>query len=100
MKHTDFNDKLHEIWRQEVDELKEALRIHGGVYEWDKDDDHAIVLASSDDWGGNVEVLKVQIVDDDIELIGIDNFGSEDEYRSDNIAVGHISYVTEFLPEL
>ena len=24
----------------------------------------------------------------------------ENEYRSDNIAVGHISYVTEFLPEL
>lgn len=22
MKHTDFNDKLHEIWQQEVDELK------------------------------------------------------------------------------
>lgn len=109
MKHTDFYNIVQDIKRKEQQELKEALKAHGGSYSWwdeDKEDfiDEEYPIIAVNICGCfpgpiDLEVMKVCIENNYLTIIGQDREVSEiieiDPY---DVFTGHISYIIELIP--
>ena len=110
MKHTDFNSRLDEIKRQELRELRKALKAHGGSYSWYDD--------VTGEWQENYPIIPINYdgpypspMDINIRSVSIDELGhlefvgEEKEYcnlmdfHERDIFTGHISYITAAIPE-
>lgn len=105
MKHTDFYKLTKEIKLQEQSELKAALKHLGGSYEWNIDNDDVEYPIIAVNVGGmcpnptDVEIYKVQIVDDMLEIRGVDKeSGDEVEFEPCDVFAGHLSYIIDYLP--
>lgn len=105
MKHTDFYKLTQEIKLQEQRELKAAIKSLGGSYEWDIDDDDVerpIIAVNVDGTFPNpadVEIYKVQVVNDTLEIRGITKEGGDEVYFEPNdVFAGHLSYIIDYLP--
>ncbi len=48
MKHTDFYDTFKSIRHHIIDEIKAAVKAHGGYYKWEDEDECPIVAANPD----------------------------------------------------
>lgn len=105
MKHTDFYKLTKEIKLQEQSELKAALKHLGGSYEWDINDEdveHPIIAVNVDGTHPNptdVEIYKVQVVNDTLEIKGVEKeWGGEIEFEPNDVFAGHLSYIIDYLP--
>lgn len=106
MKHTDFYKLTKEIKLQEQRELKAAIKSIGGCYEWniyDDETEHPIIAVNV---GGvfstptDVEIYKVQIVNDVLEIRGMDKnvYRGEVKFEPNDVFAGHLSYIIDCLP--
>lgn len=105
MRHTDFYKLTKEIKLQEQRELKAAIKSVGGCYIWDICDDEAeypIIAVNMDGISPNptdVEIYKVQIVNDVLEIKGITKESGEVvEFKPNDVFAGHLSYIIDYLP--
>jgi hypothetical protein len=103
MKHTDFYAMIKAVKHLEIKELKQAVRAHGGSYEWGEDDEKPIVAINPDNSAPepmDVEITKVYFRDDNLQVEGASKYSGEDEeFTLDDIFAGHISYIIEMIPE-
>lgn len=104
MKHTDFFARTRAIKRQEYQELYLAIKAHGGLYEWNtEDEDYPIIAVNVDCICPNptdVCVTKVYInEDDELKLEGEDKeFGEKINFKWDDVFAGHLSSIIDYLP--
>ena len=89
MKHTDFYDTFMSIRHHIINEIKEAVKAHGGEYIWDDSDEYPIVAA-------NPDCCDPEPLDVCIESVKLD----EDGYLSiQDIFVEHLSYILKYMKE-
>lgn len=105
MKHTDFYKLTQEIKLQEQRELKAAIKSIGGCYEWDLDDINttypiiAVNVNGMYPYPTDVNIYEVQIVDDILEIKGVENeSGEEVDFSPNDVFAGHLSYIIDYLP--
>lgn len=104
MKHTNLYDKIAEIRRLGIAEIKEAVKAHGGKYLWDENSERPIVAANPDECTPkpiDIKIISVCIDEDDRLIIyGVDKCGlKEREYLPEDIFVEHLSFITDYIPE-
>lgn len=104
MKHTDLYDKIEKIRQQEIAELIEAVKAHGGTYNWDDDEEKPIVAINPDIPEPNPKDVLIESVRYD-EDRGIILTGSEkvDGYSIDEILPyelfpGELSVIIDYIP--
>lgn len=99
-----------EVWEREVSELKERLANVGGSYVFNAKDAPS-VLVHFDDWAphsDNVLIGRVRLVGEKVLIDGstsaVEDIEDEDWYDTpiciDDIAYGHVSYITAKIPVL
>lgn len=104
MKHTDFFAKTRLIKRQEYQELYLAIKAHGGLYEWDmENEDYPIIAVNVDCICPNptdVCVTKAYIDENnELKLEGEDKeFGERVSFKWDDVFAGHLSSIIDYLP--
>ena len=105
MKHTDFYKLTQEIKLQEQRELKAAIEFVGGCYVWDICDNETecpTIAVNVDGMFPNptdVKIYKVQIVNNALEIKGIDKeSGEEVEFEPNDVFAGHLSCIINYLP--
>ena len=104
MKHTSSYDKIAEIRQQEIAELKEAIKAHGGKFCWGENVGKPIVAANPDGCTPNpidVEIISVHTdADNRLIIYGVDKCGWEErEFLPEDIFVEHLSFITDYIPE-
>lgn len=107
MKHTDFYDTFKSIRHHIIDEIKAAVKVHGGKYSWDEDEDgnYPIVAANPDNF--YPEPLDVYIHSIEIDSYGeitIEATGNKygDEVRDlslDDIFVEHLGFIIDYMED-
>ena len=101
MKHTDFYHLLKHVKQHVIDELKAAVKAHGGSYSWEAEGNYPIVAANPDTI--EPEPLDVYINSISLDIYGDLEFeatekesGYEINYlRVDDIFVEHIGYIID-----
>ena len=104
MKHTDFYDTFKSIRHHIIDEIKEAVKAHGGEYIWEYLDEYPIVAANPDCC--DPEPLDVCIesikLDEDgylsIQAIGKQT-GDDMDLSIQDIFVEHLGYILNYMKE-
>lgn len=105
MKHSDYQAKIDEIKTLECCELKRAVSAHGGFYEWSEENGGcppiiAINSDNSEPEPQDVEITKVAVIDNCLEISGIDKgTGEPIEFDIDDIFPGHLSFIIDYIPE-
>lgn len=105
MKHSDYQVKIDEIKTLECCELKRAVSAHGGSYEWSEENSGcppiiAINPNNSAPEPQDVEITKVAVIDNCLEISGIDKrTGEPIEFDIDDIFPGHLSFIIDYIPE-
>lgn len=112
MKHTELYQEYKRLDELERKELIAAVEAHGGEYvfihlddEGDYDDDernNAPIISGSYGWMSNYEdfyVSRVEVRNGFLTLYGWDKEGYSDEHEIDDVAHGHLGYVTDMIPE-
>lgn len=102
MIHTDFYDLFKHIKRHAIDELKAAVKAHGGSYSWETEDECPIVAV-------NPCPIEPEPLDVCIHGISLDTYGDlvfeatekESGYKidiwDDDIFVEHIGYIIDYM---
>lgn len=106
MKHTDFYYLFKHVKQHVIDELKAALKAHGGSYSWETEDDCPIVAANPDDY--EPEPLDVCIHSISVDCYGdfvFEATGKESGYEIDylcidDIFVEHIGYIIDNMDDI
>lgn len=98
-----------ELKRQEIKELKNAVRIHGGEYVFNIDEGEAPSVLCNLKYGGpaDVRILSVSLDGNDhLTIIGqpyCDGpagwWEDEQEIPLDDIAYSHVSFITDCIPD-
>lgn len=112
MKHTELYQEYKRLDELERKELIAAVEAHGGEYvfihlddEGDYDDDernNAPIISGSYGWMSNYEdfyVSRVEVIKGHLNLYGWQTEGYSDEREIDDVAHGHLGYVTDMIPE-
>ena len=107
MKCNSFDNILKQIRELEKDELIAAVKAHGGLYRFEDDvfaGKPVITFDTADAFEGaaDVEIQQVSVNDDGfLVLTGYpkDDPYAEIELDPDDVAPGHLHYVTEYIPE-
>lgn len=111
MKHTDFYYRYKELDAVERTELKEAVKAHGGSFSFFNNDGEEIetgapiVVASFKYAEEYSEYYVSKVVVDEHDILKIYGFPKESifgisgEDILDTIEEGHISYITDYIPE-
>lgn len=103
MKHTDFYYLFKHVKQHVVDELKAAVKAHGGSYSWEDEDDCPIVAANPDT--SEPEPLDVCIHGISFDTYGdlvFEATGKESGYEidylcADDIFAEHIGYIIDYM---
>lgn len=106
MEHTDYSKLLKHVKQHAIDELKAALKAHGGSYSWETEDDCPIVAANPDDY--EPEPLDVCIHSISVDCYGdfvFEATGKESGYEIDylcidDIFVEHIGYIIDNMDDI
>lgn len=103
MKHTEFCDTFKSIRHHIVDEIKAAVKAHGGEYSWDEDGDYPIVAANPTSFYPeplDVCIRSMEIAPNGeifIEAIG-NKYGNEIRNLSlDDIFVEHLEFILDYM---
>lgn len=118
MKHSDFYKKYEEIVRAEQKELIAALKAHGGKYVFVTKEDmkdlpcnewKAPIISASTHWMETyadfyvtrVETFSYTSAVDFVEFYGVlvDDVDGELEVQIDTVAIGHLNYIIDEIPE-
>lgn len=104
MKHTDFYYALKNIKQHIIDELKAAVKAHGGKYCWGEDD-YPIVAA-------NPDTCEPEPLDVCINSVSLDSYGDlvfdavgketgcEFDYLcADDIFVEHLGFIIDYMDD-
>lgn len=102
MEHTDFFKKVRAIKAEEIKELCAAIKLHGGTYEWDIDnEEHPIIAVNLDGIipsPADVRICKMQITNGILKLYGIEKeFGNEVKFQPDEAFAGHLSSIIDYM---
>lgn len=105
MKHTDFYNTFMSIRHHIIDEIKEAVKAHGGEYIWEDSDEYPIVAANPDSF--DPEPLDVCIksikLDEDgylsIQATGKQTGEDMDFMSIKDIFVEHLGYILDYMKE-
>lgn len=105
MKHTDFYDTLKRIKHHIVDEIKTAIKAHGGEYSWEAIGECPIVAANPDTC--EPEPLDVCIwsikldADDEIVIKATGKeYGEDIDYLSlDDVFVEHLGFIIDYMDD-
>ena len=105
MKHTDFYDYFKSIRHHIIDEIKKAVKAHGGKYSWEDEDECPIVAANPD--CSEPEPLDVYVnsilIDDngDLEIDAVSKETGEDIFylTIDDVFVEHLGYILDYMKE-
>lgn len=104
MKHTNFYALVQGIQDLEIKELTEAVKAHGGVYEWQEDEEKPIVAAnpySCEPQPVDIKITRVYLQDDSLCIEGVDNQDNVSvEFCITDIFVGQISFIIDYIPEI
>lgn len=103
MKHTDFYYLFKHVKQHVIDELKAAVKAHGGSYSWEDEDDCPIVAANPDT--SEPEPLDVCIHGISFDTYGdlvFEATGKESGYEidylcADDIFAEHIGYIIDYM---
>ena len=103
MKHTNFYDTFKSIRHHLIDEIKAAVKAHGGEYSWDEEGDYPIVAANPDIFYPeplDVRIHSIEIDSNDeitIEATG-NKYGEEVRDLSlDDIFVEHLGFIIDYM---
>ena len=103
MKHTNFYDTFKSIRHHLNDEIKAAVKAHGGEYSWDEEGDYPIVAANPDNFYPeplDVCIHSIEIDSNDeitIEATG-NKYGEEVRDLSlDDIFVEHLEFIIDYM---
>lgn len=103
MKCTNFDNVLKKLAAIEKDELKKAVAAHGGLYRFEEDDRPIITFDTSDAFNQATDAVICQVSVNDqgyLVLTGIPvGERYEIELDPDDVAHGHLRYITEAIPE-
>lgn len=105
MKHTDFYDTLKRIKWHIVDEIKAAIKAHGGEYSWSEMDECPIVAANPDtSWPEPLDVCIWSVRLDSDGEIAIHatgkEYGEDMDYLSIyDIFVEHLGFILDYMDE-
>lgn len=104
-KHTDFYHLFKHVKQHVIDELKAAVKAHGGSYSWEDDIDCPIVAANPD----TCEPKPLDVCINKISLDANDNlvfeatekeWGYEIDYLCvDGIFIEHIGFIIEYMKD-
>lgn len=105
MKHTNFYDTFKSIRHHIIDEIKAAIIVHGGEYNWEATDECPIVAANPDT--SEPEPLDVCIwsvkLDSDGDIVikaTGKEYGEDMGYLSlDNIFVEHLGLIIDYMDD-
>lgn len=105
MKHTDFYDTFKSIRHHIIDEIKAAVKAHGGKYSWEDADEYPIVAANPD--CAEPEPLDVCVesvcIDDygDLEIVATSKQTGEDIFylTINDVFVEHLGYILDYMKE-
>lgn len=104
MKHSNYQTKINEIKALECEELKLALEAHGGCYEWGGENiGSGPIIAINPDSSVpeplDIEITKVAVVDDHLEISGTNKKDGEPvAFDIDDIFAGHLSFIIDYIP--
>lgn len=104
MKHTNCQAIINEVKALEYEELKRAVEAHGGSYDWTIHDGCSPVIAinpeCSEQEPVDIDVTKVVLRNGSLEISGVDNTNGEPiDFDIDDIFAGHLSIITDYIPE-
>lgn len=103
MKHTNFYALVQSVQNLEIKELRKAVKAHGGIYEWQEDEEKPIVAInpnSPDPHPFDVKITKVYLLNNWLCVEGADNQDSSPvEFLITDISVGHISFIIDYIPK-
>lgn len=110
MKHTDFNSRLDDIKRQEVRELRKALKAHGGSYSWYDDvtgewqENYPIIPINHEGLYPNPMDINIRSVSINelghLEFVGEEKeYGNLMDFNERDIFTGYISHITSAIPD-
>jgi len=104
MKHTDFYTLVSELRQLEIKELTDAVNAHDGCYEWDEDEEKAVltVISDSSEYSAKeVEITKVFIEDGHLCIDGYDLENEEPvDFKLSEVIVGELSSIIDYIPEI
>ncbi len=102
MIHTDFYQTTKEINHHEQTELKKAVEAHGGIYQWNEEDDHPIIAVNLSNVGPlDVQITKVHLKNGEIKLEGYGtDCGCDLEFGAEEPFAGHLSYIMDYMPQI
>lgn len=103
MKHTEFYDTIKSIRHHIVDEIKAAVKAHGGEYSWDDEGECPIVAANP--YRCEPEPLDVcinSILLDSNDMIQFEATGKSSGYEVrdldvDDIFVEHLGFILDYM---
>lgn len=107
MKCTDSWKLGKQLRNRMMEELKKAIKAHGGSYSWYSEEneefsDDAPVVMCNHRYAGPVDVKIKNIYLDEWEYINIEavteEYGDEIDISFDDIAPGHFSFIIEMIP--
>lgn len=104
MKHSNFHAKVNQVKSLEQEELKKAVTSHGGVYQWNTENDNGYpVITINADLNNpqpqNIKVSEVTLVDDRLNIYAVsmkDN--SPVTFTVDDVFAGQLSFVIDCIP--
>ncbi len=104
MKHTNCQAIISEVKALEYEELKRAVEAHGGSYDWTIHDGCSPVIAINPECSEpepvDIDVTKVVLRNGSLEISGVDNTNGEPiDFNIDDIFAGHLSIITDYIPE-
>lgn len=104
MKHTNCQAIISEVKALEYEELKRAVEAHGGSYDWIIHDGCSPVIAINPECSEpepvDIDVTKVVLRNGSLEISGVGNTNGEPiDFNIDDIFAGHLSIITDYIPE-
>ncbi len=105
MNHTDFFARIRAIKEMEYRELYAAIELHGGFYEWNRNDGECPVIAvnigSIQPAPADVLIYRAAIENGILRLHGVENeYGNEVNFQPDEAFAGHLSCIIDYLPSI
>ena len=103
IQYSNFGSMIDAIKRQEYQEVKSAVEAHGGQYCWDVNaSNYPIIAVNVNGYCPqpmDVCIKKVAIIDNRLELEGVDNeYGNPVKFSPSDVFAGHLSFIMDYLP--